>query len=73
MADLKPCHYDATGESHTLRVVYRPRLVMFWVRCAICGREGPSRKTEDEAVEAWNNRPREDARKLAEDILELVP
>jgi len=61
MSDPKPCHYDSTGKSHTLRVANRPRLAMFWVRCATCGREGPSRKTEEQAVEAWNYRPREEA------------
>lgn len=52
MEELKPCPFcggkDISIINHTA--------MGYWASCGPCGAIGPTRQTEEEAVEAWNRR-----------------
>ena len=54
--DLNPCPF--CGEDHVSQVFNGSDqyISSFWVMCGNCDAEGPVDKTEDGAVEKWNNR-----------------
>jgi len=55
MIDLKECPFEHIGFSGGL-VVVSNGIEQYFVLCDICGAEGPSGKTEEEAIELWNKR-----------------
>ena len=50
--ELKPCPFCG-GKATERRAVSYPE---FWVKCCVCGAEGPVRGTPESAAEAWNRR-----------------
>ena len=53
--ELQPCPFKHEGFSGGL-VVVSNGVKQYSVLCDICGAEGPTGKTETEAIESWNRR-----------------
>ena len=53
MTELKPCPYCCKRNDLGTAKWARG----FVIRCGYCGAIGPNRRTEPEAIAAWNTRP----------------
>lgn len=54
MAELKPCDCKKHNTPILIGPVYE--YAGYYVRCAVCGKEGPFVATEQQAIDAWNKR-----------------
>lgn len=52
MAETRPCPF-CKGKRHQVRTVWQ---TYKFVACLNCKAGGPVRKTEEEAIDAWNDR-----------------
>jgi hypothetical protein len=57
MAELKPCRCRKNNK-YNIPVLIGPvyEYTGYYVKCEVCGKEGPFAATEQRAIDAWNKR-----------------
>lgn len=73
--ELLPCDFCAHDTSRlpmSIPIVQSVDHETVCVQCRWCGSRGPLKRTEDEAIAAWNNRPVSELERLAREVAKAL-